>query len=92
MIALLFLDGRGAPDKVRGGAGDDRKALRLRFRALLVECKQARQHLVLAQPVRPAIGGSDGAIERLVGMVEPGRAGIVEIGQGAFKLIFCDSS
>jgi hypothetical protein len=34
--------------------------------------------------VGPVVGGGDGLVERLVGEVEPGGAGVVEVGQGAF--------
>ena len=34
--------------------------------------------------VGPAVGGGDGLVELLVGEVQPGGAGVVEVGQGAF--------
>src|SRR5271165_3796753 len=52
-----------------------------------VEIKQARQHLVVGQVGRPAVGGGDGFIEGAMQVVEPdalgGAAHVVEVGEGA---------
>jgi hypothetical protein len=51
--------------------------------ALLVELKEPREDLVVRKVGRPAIGGGDGGVELAVGVVEPGGALVVEIGEGA---------
>lgn len=47
-----------------------------------IERQQPRQNIVIAQVIRPAIGGKDGGIEFLVDVVEPGGALVVEVGEG----------
>lgn len=57
--------------------------------ALQVERQQAGDDLFVTEIVRPAVGGEDGLVQRPVGQVEPGRALVVQVGQGAlFELGF----
>ncbi|MCU0990527.1 MAG: hypothetical protein MUE63_13290, partial [Xanthomonadales bacterium] len=51
-----------------------------------IQRQQAAEDFVVGHfggVVGPAVGGGDGLVERLVGEVQPGRAGVVEVGQGA---------
>ncbi len=51
-----------------------------------VQRQQAAEDFVVGHfggVVGPAVGGGDGGVERLVGEVQPGGAGVVEVGQGA---------
>lgn len=53
----------------------------------MVKRQQAPQDFLVGhvgRVVGPAIGSGDGGVEVLVGLVEPGRADVVEVGQGAF--------
>ncbi len=56
----------------------------LRPRAFLIEAEQAFQDFIIGEavgaPVGPAVGASNGTVEVAVGVVEPGRALVVEIG------------
>lgn len=62
--------------------------------AFLIQPKQPRQDFIVIQRTRapviaPAIGFGHRLIQRLMCMVEPGGAGVVEVGQGAFlQLLF----
>lgn len=57
----------------------------LRHRPLAVEREQPRQDRILVDPaghrIVPAVGGPDGSVERGVGVLEPGRTPVVEVGQ-----------
>ena len=56
------------------------------FAALLVELEQALEDHVVGEaiaPIGPAVGGGDGLVQVAMGMVEPGRALVVEIGERA---------
>ena len=55
----------------------------LRRGALEVERQQALQRVLGRDVLRPAVGGGDGAVERVVGVGEPARALVVEVGQRA---------
>jgi hypothetical protein len=48
--------------------------------ALAVELEQPRQCLLFADIGGPAIGGGDRSVELAMGVVEPGRPFVVEIG------------
>ena len=48
-----------------------------------VQGQQAFEDVVVGEVVGPAVGVEDGVVERLVGNVEPGRALVVEVGEGA---------
>ena len=48
-----------------------------------VEREQAGEGVVGGNVLGPAVGGGDGAVERVMGVGEPARALIVEIGQRA---------
>lgn len=53
----------------------------------VVQCQQAAQDFLvrhLGRVIVPAVSLGDGGIQRLVGVVQPCGAGIVEVGQGAF--------
>ena len=54
--------------------------------ALQIQRQQAAEDFFVGhfgRVVGPAVGGGDGLVELLVGEVEPGGAGVVEVGQGA---------
>ena len=53
------------------------------FGAGQVEGEQAGENLFVGHVGGPAIGGGDGSVELFVGEVEPGGAGVVEVGEGA---------
>src|SRR3984957_10279122 len=65
---------------VEGGAGEPDLPL-LRLRPLEIEREQAAQGVLGRNVLRPAIRPGDGAVERLVGVGEPARTLVVEIGQ-----------
>src|SRR5215212_7410307 len=44
-------------------------------------------YFFLAQTSLPAIGGKNGLVEALVGQVEPGGAGVVEVREGSLLLV-----
>ncbi len=46
-----------------------------------VEREKASEQLLAVEVRGPAVGGQDGGIEALVGLREPRRAGVVEVGQ-----------
>ena len=50
---------------------------------LQVQRQQPLQDLLVAQVVRPAVGVEDRLVQLPVGQVQPGRALVVEVGQGA---------
>jgi len=50
---------------------------------LPVQRQQPRQHLLVRQVGRPAVGGEDGGVELAVGQVEPGGPLVVEAREGA---------
>jgi hypothetical protein len=53
----------------------------LRFGALEVEREQAGEGVLGRNVLRPAVSGRDGAVERVVGVGEPARALVIEIGE-----------
>jgi len=56
-------------------------------RSLQIQRQQSPQDRLVVGVERilpPTVGGPDGAVEGLVGLVEPSGAGVVEVGQGAF--------
>lgn len=55
----------------------------VRSGALLIEVKKPLQDIIVAEIVWPAIGVGDGVVQRAVGVVQPSRAFIIEIGQRA---------
>lgn len=52
-------------------------------RSLSVQREQAPQHLVVVQVDRPTVGGDDRFIQGAMGIRQPRRALVVEVGQGA---------
>lgn len=52
-------------------------------RPLQIQGEQAGERVLGRNVLGPTVGGGDGAVERVVGVGEPTRALIVEIGQGA---------
>jgi hypothetical protein len=59
------------------------RLLATRFCSLQIERQQFFKDLLIAQIGRPAVGGKDGGVQFFVGQVEPGGAGVVEVGEGA---------
>jgi hypothetical protein len=53
------------------------------LRPLKVERQQPREDFVVGKVGGPVVGGGDGGVEALVGEVEPGGAGVVELGERA---------
>ncbi|MEX2140811.1 MAG: hypothetical protein WD894_16225 [Pirellulales bacterium] len=52
-------------------------------RPLKVQRQEACQDFIVHQVNRPTVGGGDGGVELAVGEVEPGGAGVVEVGERA---------
>ena len=50
----------------------------------LIQLEQTLDDAVIAQRPLPAVGGGDGRVEVAVQMIQPRRARVVEVGQGAF--------
>jgi hypothetical protein len=48
-----------------------------------IQREQAAQYFFIAEVHRPAVGGGHRVIQRLMGVNQPGRALVVEVGQGA---------
>jgi len=49
-----------------------------------VQGQQTGENLVVSQIIRPTVGSGNGFVQSLVGVIQPGRAGVVEVGQGPF--------
>jgi hypothetical protein len=56
--------------------------------ALVVEGQEAGEDLLGGEGVGPGVGGEDGLVEGAVGVVEPGGALVVEVGEGALFEVF----
>jgi hypothetical protein len=61
-------------------------SLIVRFASLHVEFQKHCQDLFICHVRFPVIGGEDGFVESLVGKIEPGGAGIVEVGKSSLFL------
>ena len=55
---------------------------------LQIQLEELGEKFVVGQGRRPAVGGEDGGVELAVDVVEPRRALVVEIGEGAFFEFF----
>ena len=72
--------------RVMGAEGRNPPSAGGRSGPLEVELEQPAQDLVVGHGgavVGPAVGDGDGLVEGLVGVGEPGRALVVEVGEGA---------
>ncbi len=54
-----------------------------RGRSFEVEIEEAGEEVVVGYVGGPAVGGEDGVVEGPVGVAEPGRHPVVELGEGA---------
>ena len=52
--------------------------------ALVVQGEQTGEDFLIGKVGRPAVGGEDSFVEGAVGVGEPTRAVVIQVGQGAF--------
>lgn len=55
---------------------------------LQVECQETAEDLFVVEVMGPSVGVEDGLVELAVSQLQPGRAAVVEIGQGALPELF----
>jgi hypothetical protein len=56
--------------------------------SLQIEGEQALKDLFAGEVVGPTVGVQDGVLKIVVGKVEPGRAVILQVGEGV-RVVFC---